>query len=48
MEQLFELTKALHASRQLQQQQLQEIFEKLQKIFQDELIHLREQQTKNT
>ena len=45
MKQLIELTKELHTSMQLQQQLLQEKFEKSQK---DELIHLQNQQTKNT
>ena len=43
MEQIVDLTKVLHSSMQLQQQQQllqQEKFEKSQKIFLDELIHL--------
>ena len=53
MEQLVELTKALHTSMQLQQQQQQQLlqqetFKKSQIIFQEELIHLRGLQTKIT
>ena len=51
MEQFVELSKALYVSMQQQQQQLQqqvEKFEKSQKIFQDELVQLLKQQTKDT
>ena len=49
MQQIVELTKALHARMQFQKLLLQqEKFEKSQKIFQEEQIYLRNQQTKNT